>query len=51
MFRQTCRITPKKLVSDFIFKDECYAIIVPSEMRLGAVTHNLSLSFADSCHP
>jgi len=27
MIRQTRQVTPKKLVSDFIFKDECYAII------------------------
>src|SRR6266700_3104789 len=27
MIRQTRPMTPKKLVSDFIFKDECYAII------------------------
>src|SRR2546423_9105929 len=27
MIRQARAMTPKKLVSDFIFKDECYAII------------------------
>jgi GxxExxY protein len=27
MIRQTRRMTPRKLVPDFIFKDECYAII------------------------
>jgi GxxExxY protein len=27
MIRQTHQMTPTKMVSDFIFKDECYAII------------------------
>ena len=27
MIRQTRQVTPKKLAPDFIFKDECYAIV------------------------